>query len=131
VLRLHLLCLLQLLPSKRSSHVKALVQQLAAWATDDSNSSDNATQQQQQPQQLSRVQQLMQLPLDCEEEAALLGWFRQSMGAGQSGGHVLPLYLLQVRLDGSIHGVIIINPCKPYHFGIGTAPHPLGRWRVD
>jgi hypothetical protein len=27
--------------------------------------------------------------------------------------------------------IIIINPCKPYHFGIGTAPHPLGRWRVD
>jgi hypothetical protein len=27
--------------------------------------------------------------------------------------------------------MIIINPCKPYHFGIGTAPHPLGRWRVD
>jgi hypothetical protein len=21
--------------------------------------------------------------------------------------------------------IIIINPCKPYHFGIGTAPHPL------
>jgi hypothetical protein len=27
--------------------------------------------------------------------------------------------------------IIVINPCKPYHFGIGTAPHPLGRWRVD
>jgi hypothetical protein len=35
--------------------------------------------------------------------------------------------------DSSKGGVIIIiiNPCKPYHFGIGTAPHPLWRWRVD
>jgi flagellar biosynthesis component FlhA len=99
-----LLCVLQLLPSKRFSHVKALMQQLAAWAADEqqqqpnqSTTSSSAAAQQQQQQQLSRVQQLMQLPLDSEEEAALLGWFRQRMESGQSGGHVLPLYLLQVR----------------------------------
>jgi hypothetical protein len=89
--------LLQLLPSKRSSHVKTLVQQLAAWATDDSSSSSSSDAIQQQQQQLSRVQQLMQLPLDCDEEAALLGWFRQRMQDGQTGGHIVPLYLLQVR----------------------------------
>jgi hypothetical protein len=89
-------CLLQLLPSKRSNHVKALMQQLAAWATDDGSSSSSEAAQQQQ-QQLSRVQQLMQLPLDCNEEGALLGWFRQRMDAGQTGGHIVPLYLLQVR----------------------------------
>jgi hypothetical protein len=27
--------------------------------------------------------------------------------------------------------IIIINPCKPYLYGIGTAPHPLGRRKVD
>ncbi|KAF6262479.1 hypothetical protein COO60DRAFT_628905 [Scenedesmus sp. NREL 46B-D3] len=92
----------QLLPNKRSLHVKALVQQLATWATDeqqldqpDSGSSSATQQQQQQQEHVSRVQQLMQLPLDCDEEAALLGWFRQRMQAGQPGGHVLPLYLLQ------------------------------------
>jgi hypothetical protein len=104
VLFVTFLLVLQLLPAKRVAHVKALMQQLAAWATEEeqqlnkqgTSSSSNAAHQQQQQQQLSRVQQLMQLLLDCEEEAALLGWFRQRMEAGQSGGHVLPLYLLQV-----------------------------------
>lgn len=97
-------CWLQLLPNKRSLHVKALVQQLATWATDeqqldqpDSGSSSATQQLQQQQEHVARVQQLMQLPLDCDEEAALLGWFRQRMQAGQPGGHVPPLYLLQVR----------------------------------
>ncbi|WIA22287.1 hypothetical protein OEZ85_004606 [Tetradesmus obliquus] len=79
----------QLHPSKRTSNVRALVQQLAAWATADD---------QQQQQQQSRLQQLLQLPLDADEESALLAWFRGRMAAGQSGGHVLPLYLLQVRV---------------------------------
>jgi hypothetical protein len=39
--------------------------------------------------------------------------------------------LLGLTAAAKQHIIIIINPCKPYHFGIGTAPHPLGRWRVD
>jgi hypothetical protein len=32
------------------------------------------------------------LLVDCDEEAALLGWFRQRMAAGKTGKHVVPLY---------------------------------------
>jgi hypothetical protein len=46
---------------------------------------------------------------------------------------VAPLHVMLSLQHGNTVCVIIIiiNPCKPYHFGIGTAPHPLGRWRVD
>lgn len=69
------------------------MQQLADWATEE--------QHQQSTVGLSRLQQVAQLPLNSEEEAALLGWCRQRFAAGQPGAHMLPLYLLQVRFTMS------------------------------
>lgn len=43
-----------------------------------------------------RQQQLLQLPLNAAEEAVLMAVLRERMGAGKMGGHLLPLYLLQV-----------------------------------
>lgn len=44
----------------------------------------------------ARQQQLLQLPLDSSEEAVLVAVLRERMSAGKTGGHLLPLYLLQV-----------------------------------
>jgi hypothetical protein len=44
----------------------------------------------------ARQQQLLQLPLNGPEEAVLLAVLRERMAAGKTGGHLLPLYLLQV-----------------------------------
>jgi hypothetical protein len=47
--------------------------------------------------------------------------------------HRFTMFVKRVLHANGVSAVVgvIINPCKPYHFGIGTAPHPLGRWRVD
>lgn len=49
-----------------------------------------------------RQQQLLQLPLDSSEEAVLVAVLRERMAAGKTGGHLLPLYLLQVRSAGGL-----------------------------
>jgi hypothetical protein len=44
-----------------------------------------------------RQQQLLQLPLNAAEESVLAAVMRERMAAGTVGGHLLPLFLLQVR----------------------------------
>jgi hypothetical protein len=93
-----LLLLLQVPAAQAALHTQALIKELAVWAT------DGQQQQQQQddddglaaPGGMSRLQQVCQLPLNCQEEGALLAWLRQRMREGKTGGHMLPLYLLQV-----------------------------------
>jgi hypothetical protein len=51
------------------------------------------------------------LPLECNEEAALLDYFRKRLDAGQSGGHVLPLYLLHMRAAAAAVSVCVCVCC--------------------
>jgi hypothetical protein len=46
----------------------------------------------------ARQQALLQLPLDASEEGVLVAVLRERMAGGQAGGHLLPLYFLQVSL---------------------------------
>lgn len=67
----------------------------------------------------ARQQQLLQLPLNAAEEGVLAGVLRARMAAGKTGGHLLALYLLQVRLQGGVVGwrrgatVDLGSQCKP------------------
>jgi hypothetical protein len=49
-----------------------------------------------------RQQQLLQLPLNTAEEGVLVTVLRERMAAGKAGGHLLPLYLLQVRPEVAV-----------------------------
>lgn len=105
----------------RSQHTNVLVRQLTEWALTPSTAAAaaadaTAAHMQQQlhlhEQQSAaataaagavgvtgsvvRQQQLLQLPLNAAEEAVVLRVLRERMAAGKTGGHLLPLYLLQV-----------------------------------
>lgn len=69
----------------------------------------------------ARQQQLLQLPLDAGEEAVLLAVLRERMAAGESGGHLAPLYLLQVRVCVSNREFRRRDVCADRRDGMG--PH--------
>lgn len=52
----------------------------------------------------ARQQALLQLPLDASEEGVLVAVLRERMAAGQVGGHLLPLYFLQVSPGVAVLG---------------------------
>lgn len=105
---------------ERSSHINTLMRQLTTWAlspgpaasTDAAAAAASSMQQQLQLQDQAAVgaaqammggdagrarqQQLLQLPLNGSEEAVLVALLRERRAAGKMGGHLLPLYLLQV-----------------------------------
>jgi hypothetical protein len=111
--------------SDRTTHINTLMRQLVEWALSSSSltttaaaaaaAAATASRLGQQLQlhdhtaataggvldsssssSRARQQQLLQLPLDSSEESVLVAVLRERMSAGKTGGHLLPLYLLQV-----------------------------------
>lgn len=116
-----LFVVLQVAVSDRAAHTSTLVRQLTNWALSPVPSSDAAAaaaaaSQMQQQLRLqeqrgaaglldggsgsdgsrARQQQLLQLPFNAAEESVVVAVLRERMSAGKMGGHLLPLYLLQV-----------------------------------
>lgn len=110
--------------SDRTAHINTLMRQLVDWALSPSASTTTAVAAAAAASRLgqqlqlhdhtaaasaaglldagssngsrARQQQLLQLPLDSSEEVVLVAVLRERMAAGKTGGHLLPLYLLQV-----------------------------------
>lgn len=56
----------------------------------------------------ARQQALLQLPLDASEEGVLVAVLRERMAAGRGGGHLLPLYFLQVSPGVAVLGRVFV-----------------------
>lgn len=80
-------------PQQRARQVTTLIGLMAEWAL------APGSEREEGPAQVGgfpRLQRLARLPLDAEEERALVGWLQRRLERGAAGGSYLAFFLLQV-----------------------------------